>query len=77
MRKRSLSHEGCRLFASGMIPVQGRTLLCGLFHSDYDDRLYSVLKSCRESAEVLCTYENDENLEKMLKNQSFGLKKCN
>ena len=66
MRKRSLSHEGCRLFASGMIPVQGRTLLCGLFHSDYDDRLYSVLKSCRESAEVLCTYENDENLEKML-----------
>lgn len=66
MRKRSLSREGCRLFATGMIPIQGRTLLCGLFHSDYDDRLSSVLHSCRQSAQVLCTYEDDENLEKML-----------
>lgn len=66
MRKRSLSREGCRLFATGTLPIQGRTLLCGLFHSDYDDRLSSVLHSCRQSAQVLCTYEDDENLEKML-----------
>jgi len=66
MRKRSLSREGCRLFASGMLPTNGRSLFCGLFHSEYDDRILSVLTSCRESAQVLCTYDDNENLEKML-----------
>jgi hypothetical protein len=66
MRRRALSQEGCRLFASGLLPPSGRSLLCGLFSSDYDDRLNSVLNSCRTSTQVLCTYAHHPDFQQHL-----------
>jgi len=66
MRKRALSREGCRLFSSGMLQHQGRQLFCSLFSSDYDDRLNSVLTSCRLSTKVLCTLTDQPSLQQHL-----------
>ena len=53
-RSRTLSNEGVRLFLSGMDSKTNRRgwfqkLICGLYHSDYDTRLFDVLHQCRNS----------------------------
>lgn len=66
MHKHALSQEGCRLFSSGMLQGQGRHLFCSLFSSDYDERLNSVLNSCRLSTKVLCTLVDQPSLQQHL-----------
>ena len=53
-RSRTLSNEGVRLFLNGMDSKTNRRswfqkLICGLYHSDYDTRLFDVLHQCRNS----------------------------
>lgn len=58
MRKRTLSDEGLHLYLNATAPSRPRRwyqyLICNLFHSDYDERLYDVVWKCRESTKALC-----------------------
>lgn len=57
-RTRTLSDEGQRLYLNGMgLPKPSRksiqSFLFSCFHSDYDDRLWQVVHSCREATKSL------------------------
>ena len=56
MRKRSLSDNGVQLYLAAIQPPRQwyRRLICNLFHSDYDDRMFSVLCKSRKSTQALC-----------------------
>ena len=63
MRNRSLSNEGLSLYLDGTIQTRPkkwyRNLICNLFHSDYDDRLFDVVQNSRASTKALCAeFEN-------------------
>ena len=67
MRKRALSEEGVHLYLNGMTSaIPTKKLFCNLFHSDYDDRLDSVVENCRESTKCLCVNFDDPQLRERL-----------
>jgi len=58
MRKRSLSDEGMHLYLNATLQKRPKRwyqlLICNLFHSDYDDRMFSVLEKSRNSTRAIC-----------------------
>tara|TARA_B110001452_G_scaffold222889_1_gene195925 strand:- start:575 stop:1276 length:702 start_codon:yes stop_codon:yes gene_type:complete len=70
MRKRTLSDDGLNLFLNGMTTHTHthwtKRLICNLFHSDYDDRLFDVVAKCRESTQGLCADFFAENMQDRL-----------
>lgn len=70
MRKRALSNEGLKLFLNIHNPPRrrnwARKLVCGIFHTDYDDRLCDVVIKCRQSTQVLAAQFNHENIRERL-----------
>jgi|TARA_B110000208_G_scaffold85869_1_gene108796 hypothetical protein len=70
MRNRSLSHDGLALYLDGTIQTKPkkwyRNLICNLFHSDYDDRLFDVIHKSRASTKALCAEFENINLPIML-----------
>jgi len=70
MRNRSLSNEGLSLYLDGTIQTRPkkwyRNLICNLFHSDYDDRLFDVVHKSRASTKALCAEFENPLLSQML-----------
>lgn len=70
MRNRSLSDDGLQLFLDGTVQTRPkkwyRNLICNLFHSDYDDRLFDVVQKSRASTRALCAEFTNPLLSKML-----------
>jgi|TARA_B110000208_G_scaffold115525_1_gene141775 hypothetical protein len=70
MRKRSLSDEGIYLYLDATITIRPkkwyRHLICNLFHTDYDERLFQVLVKSKLSTKALCAEFENPNLPKML-----------
>ena len=66
MRKRTLSDDGLNLFLNGMTTPPHvhwtKRLICNLFHSNYDERLYDVVNKCRKSTQGLCADFFAENM---------------
>lgn len=58
MRTRSLSDSGVQLYLDATIQTRPKRwyqhLICTLFHSDYDDRMFEVLRKSRKSTRALC-----------------------
>jgi len=63
MPRRRLSSDGFKLFniAHGGIPEKSKIkqLLSCIFHSEYDDRLDSMTKSCEDASKQLFAYHTD------------------
>lgn len=66
MRKRSLSDDGIHLYLNAIRTTRNKRwyqhLICNLFHSDYDERLYDVVLTCRESSKALAAYFDQLNI---------------
>lgn len=70
MRSRTLSDEGIRLYLHGMTPPRptgwARRLVCGVFTSDYDERLFDVVQKCYESTLALAARFDEPNIRERL-----------
>ena len=70
MRSRTLSDEGIRLYLHGITPPRpkgwARRLVCGLFTSDYDERLFDVVQKCYESTLALAARFDEPNIRERL-----------
>jgi len=71
MRKRCLSQEGLHLFLDGYQTRRSgsffRRLFYTLFHTDYDDHLFTVVLKCRESSKAILARASDNDIEPRLK----------
>lgn len=70
MRTRSLSNDGLQLFLDGTMQTRPKKwykhLICNLFHSDYDDRLFDVVHKSKLSTKALCAEFKNPLLPDML-----------
>jgi len=70
MRKRCLSQEGLHLFLDGYQAYRPssffKRLFYSLFHTDYDDHLFTVVHKCRESSKTILAHASDDDIEQRL-----------
>ena len=70
MRSRTLSDEGIRLYLHGITPPRpkgwARRLVCGVFTSDYDERLFDVVQKCYDSTLALAARFEEPNIRERL-----------
>ena len=70
MRNRALSDEGFKLYLHGTQPPRrrfwARRLVCGLFHTEYDNRLCDVVCQCRQSSQALAAQFQCPNIRERL-----------
>jgi|MDSY01.2.fsa_nt_gb hypothetical protein len=66
MRSRALSDEGVRLYLHGISPSRSgswaRGLVCGIFTTDYDERIFEVVQKCYESTMALAAAFDEPNM---------------
>jgi hypothetical protein len=70
MRKRALSNEGLKLYlnATDTRPNRHwlRRLVCGVFHTQYDDHLLDVVCKCKHATQALAAEFDSENMKQRL-----------
>lgn len=58
MRKRSLSDKGVQLYLNANIQRRPKRwyqyMICNLYYSDYDDKMFDILRKSRKSTQALC-----------------------
>ena len=76
MRNRSLSDDGLQLYLDGTVQTRPKKwyqhLICNLFHSDYDDRLFDVIQKSRNSTKALCAEFENPLLSQMLESAVYN-----